>query len=68
MTSVSFAAAGTQYIDPSDLSASKDIINRYAKYGINIYTVGGVANFASMGDFANYGNVLGLMLDEPNKS
>ena len=68
LTSVSFAAAGTQYIDPSDLSASKDIINRYAKYGINIYTVGGVANFASMGDFANYGNVLGLMLDEPNKS
>ena len=70
LTSVSFAAAGTgtQYIDPSDLSASKDIINRYAKYGINVYTVGGVANFASMGDFANYGNVLGLMLDEPNKS
>ena len=68
LTSVSFAAAGTQYIDPSDLSASKDIINRYAKYGINIYTVGGVADFASMGDFANYGNVLGLMLDEPNKS
>ena len=70
LTSVSFAAAGTgtQYIDPADLSASKDIINRYAKYGINVYTVGGVANFASMGDFANYGNVLGLMLDEPNKS
>ena len=68
LTSVSFAAAGTQYIAPSDLSASKDIINRYAKYGINVYTVGGVANFASMGDFANYGNVLGLMLDEPNKS
>ena len=68
LTSVSFAAAGTQYIAPADLSASKDIINRYAKYGINIYTVGGVANFASMGDFANYGNVLGLMLDEPNKS
>ena len=68
LTSVSFAAAGTQYIAPSDLSASKDIINRYAKYGINIYTVGGVADFASMGDFANYGNVLGLMLDEPNKS
>lgn len=68
LTSVSFAAAGTQYIDPSDLSASKDTINRYAKYGINIYTVGGIDNFASMGDFANYGNVLGLMLDEPNKS
>ena len=68
LTSVSFAAAGTQYIAPSDLSASKDIINRYAKYGINIYTVGGVADFASVGDFANYGNVLGLMIDEPNKS
>lgn len=68
LTSVSFAAAGTQYIAPADLSASKDIINRYAKYGINIYTVGGIANLASMGDFANYGNVLGLMLDEPNKS
>ena len=70
LTSVSFAAAGTgtQYIDPSDLSASKDIINRYAKYGINVYTVGGIDNFASIGAFANYGNVLGLMLDEPNKS
>lgn len=70
LTSVSFAAAGTgtQYIDPADLSASKDIINRYAKYGINIYTVGGIADFANIGEFANYGNVLGLMLDEPNKS
>lgn len=68
LTSVSFAAAGTQYIAPADLSASKDIIKQYAKYGINVYTVGGIADFASMGDFANYGNVLGLMLDEPNKS
>lgn len=68
LTSVSFAAAGTQYIAPADLSASKDIIKQYAKYGINVYTVGGIADFASIGDFANYGNVLGLMLDEPNKS
>lgn len=68
LTSVSFAAAGTQYINPSDLSASKDIIKQYAKYGINVYTVGGIADFANMGDFANCGNVLGLMLDEPNKS
>ncbi len=68
LTSVSFAAAGTQYIAPADLSASKDIIKQYAKYGINVYTVGGISDFASMGDFANYGNVLGLMLDEPNKS
>lgn len=67
LTSVSFAAAGTQYIAPADLSASKDIIKQYAKYGINVYTVGGIADFASIGDFANYGNVLGLMLDEPNK-
>lgn len=68
LTSVSFAAAGTQYINPSDLSASKDIIKQYAKYGINVYTVGGIADFANIGEFANYGNVLGLMLDEPNKS
>mgnify|MGYP004559154331 CR=1 FL=1 len=68
LTSVSFAAAGTQYIAPADLSASKDIIKQYAKYGINVYTVGGIDDFASIGDFANYGNVLGLMLDEPNKS
>ena len=68
LTSVSFAAAGTQYIAPADLSASKDIIKQYAKYGINVYTVGGITDFASIGDFANYGNVLGLMLDEPNKS
>ena len=68
LTSVSFAAAGTQHIAPADLSASKDIIKQYAKYGINVYTVGGIADFASIGDFANYGNVLGLMLDEPNKS
>lgn len=68
LTSVSFAAAGTQYIAPADLSASKDIIKQYAKYGINVYTVGGIADFASIGDFANYGNVLGLMLDELNKS
>ena len=68
LTSVSFAAAGTQYIAPADLSASKDIIKQYAKYGINVYTVGGIVDFASIGDFANYGNVLGLMLDEPNKS
>lgn len=68
LTSVSFAAAGTQYIAPADLSASQDIIKQYAKYGINVYTVGGIADFASIGDFANYGNVLGLMLDEPNKS
>ena len=68
LTSVSFAAAGTQYIAPADLSASKDIIKQYAKYGINVYTVGGIADFASIGDFANYGNVLGLMIDEPNKS
>ena len=53
LTSVSFAAAGTQYIAPADLSASKDIIKQYAKYGINVYTVGGVADFASIGDFAN---------------
>lgn len=68
LTSVSFAAAGTQYIAPADLSASQDIIKQYAKYGINVYTVGGIADFVSIGDFANYGNVLGLMLDEPNKS
>ena len=68
LTSVSFAAAGTQYIAPADLSASKDIIKQYAKYGINVYTVGGIADFANIGEFANYGNVLGLMLDEPNKS
>ena len=68
LTSVSFAAAGTQYIAPADLSASQDIIKQYAKYRINVYTVGGIADFASIGDFANYGNVLGLMLDEPNKS
>ena len=68
LTSVSFAAARTQYIAPADLSASKDIIKQYAKYGINVYTVGGIADFANIGEFANYGNVLGLMLDEPNKS